>query len=118
LENMKNASQIADKQSQEIKELSAKLSAIQTTAAINQIALESEASAVAAATENMHSGQINRVFSPRSTDSRNERNRDACNGREANKCAHHHREIGGITERDKQRVQLLSSIKPCAESVV
>jgi hypothetical protein len=37
LENMKNASQIADKQSQEIKELSAKLSAIQTTVAINQI---------------------------------------------------------------------------------
>jgi hypothetical protein len=77
LENMKNASQIADKQSQEIKELSAKLSTIQTTAAINQIAQKSEASAVAAATENMHSGQMNRAFNPRSTDSRNERNHDA-----------------------------------------
>jgi hypothetical protein len=77
LENMKNASQIADKQSQEIKELSAKLSAIQTTAAINQIAQRSEASAVAATTENMHSGQMNRAFNPRSTDSRNERNYDA-----------------------------------------
>jgi hypothetical protein len=77
LENMKNASQIADKQSQEIKELSAKLSAIQTTAAINQLAQKSEASAVAAAAENMHSGQMNRAFNPRSTDSRNERNHDA-----------------------------------------
>jgi hypothetical protein len=77
LKNMKNASQIADKQSHEIKKLSAKLSAIQTTAAINRIAQKSEASAVAVATENMHSGQMNRAFNPRSTNSRNERNHDA-----------------------------------------
>jgi hypothetical protein len=35
------------------------------------------ASCLAATTENMHSGQMNRAFNPRSTDSRNERNYDA-----------------------------------------
>jgi hypothetical protein len=77
LENMKNTSQMADKHSQEIKELSTKVTELSANAAIGQSAQKSEASSVAATTENSYSGQVNRAFNPRSTDSRNDRGRGA-----------------------------------------
>jgi hypothetical protein len=52
---MKNTSQMADKHSQEIKELSTKVTELSANAAISQFAQKSEASAVAATTENSYS---------------------------------------------------------------
>jgi hypothetical protein len=77
LENMKTTSQIADKHSQEISDLAAKVSALTASTMSNQQALQSDSSAIAAMTENEQSRQFNRTFNSRQTDNRTDRNRGA-----------------------------------------
>jgi hypothetical protein len=60
LENMKTTSQIADKHSQEISDLAAKVSTLTASTISNQQALQNDSSAIAATTENEQSRQFNR----------------------------------------------------------
>jgi hypothetical protein len=77
LENMKNTTQIAEKQSQEIRDLTAKVSALSADTVLHQLAQKSEASAVTAATDDTQTRRMDRMYIPRSTDDRSNQSRDA-----------------------------------------
>jgi hypothetical protein len=77
LENMKTTTQIADKHSQEISDLAAKVSTLTANSISNQQALQNDSSAIAATTENEQPRQFNRSFNSRSADNRTDRNRGA-----------------------------------------
>jgi hypothetical protein len=77
LENMKTTTQIADKHSQEISDLAAKVSTLTANSITNQPALQNDSSAIAATTENEQPRQFNRSFNFRSADNRTDRNRGA-----------------------------------------
>jgi hypothetical protein len=70
LENMKNTTQIAEKQSQEIRDLTAKVSALSADTVLHQLAQKSEASAVAAATDETDGQNVQTPLDRRSKQSK------------------------------------------------
>lgn len=77
VENMKVTSQIAEKQSQELKELTSKVSALSATTTLSQLAQKAEATTVAAAMGAAANMQQTRYFSDRADTRDNETRRPA-----------------------------------------